>query len=59
MKKLIANYRERLVEYQQLIDGLEAQGADNLSYSETEDLGAYKGKAEMLAEVIHDLEELY
>jgi hypothetical protein len=58
MKKLIANYRERLVEYQRLIGELEAQGTDNLSYSETEELGVYKGKVEMLEEVIQDLEEL-
>jgi hypothetical protein len=56
MKKLIANYRERLVEYQQLINDLEA--SDSLSYSDTEELGVYKGKAEMLAEVIQDLEKL-
>lgn len=59
MKELIAKYKTQLEEYNQLVADMEARGIENLSYEETEDYGVYKGKAEMLEQVIPDLENLH
>ena len=58
MKELITKYKEQLAEYNELVQSLEERGLDNLSYGETEDYGVYKGKAEILEQVITDLENL-
>jgi hypothetical protein len=58
MEKLIAKYKGRLVEYQQLVNEAEERGIENLSYEETEEYGVYKGKSEQLEEIITDLKNL-
>ena len=57
MKAIIAKYQERLNEYRTLVTELENRGIENLSFEETEDYGLYKGKMEILEEIIPELEK--
>ena len=58
MEELLIKYREKLVEYQHLVDNFENRGVENLNYEETEDYGVYKGKVEAYQDIIQDLEFL-
>ena len=58
MQELINDLQERLDGYNGIIAQNEARGIENLNLEETEDYGCFKGKAELLEELIPKLEAL-
>lgn len=58
MKKVIKSFKKQLEEYQSLVKEFEAKGIENLDYTDTEEYGVYKGKAEILEDLIPKLEAM-
>lgn len=58
MKKVIKSFKDQLKEYQGLVADFEAKGIENLDYTDTEEYGVYKGKAEILEDLIPKLEAM-
>jgi hypothetical protein len=58
VERIIVELKSDIREYKKLIEGIEETGTENLSYEETEDYGAYKGKFEILEMVIKRLKQI-
>lgn len=58
MKKIIKSFKKQLAEYQGLVKEFEDKGIENLDYTDTEEYGVYKGKAEILESLIPKLESM-
>ena len=58
MKELIKKMKKNLKEYQKMAQAFEKKGLENLSYEETEFYGAYLGKAEILEQLIPEIQAL-
>jgi hypothetical protein len=58
VERIIVELKSDMKEYRNLVKEIEEKGTENLSYEETEDYGAYKGKFEILEMVIKRLKQI-